>query len=61
MNEVPDVVQIVVPATLIPYLKDCLTAATIDLYGPVPLPGVEDDLPTYLTRPLRFREGNSDA
>lgn len=56
MSDTQDVVQILVPATLIPYLEKCLAAVVVDLYGPVELPGVEDDLPTYLTRPFRFQE-----
>jgi hypothetical protein len=46
-----DVVQVVVPVELIPYLTACLKIRHIELYGPVPLPGAEDELPTYFTRP----------
>ncbi len=50
-TEPMDVVQVVVPVELIPYLTACLKIRHIELYGPVPLPGAEDELPTYFTRP----------
>jgi hypothetical protein len=51
LGEPMDVVQVVVPVGLIPFLTACLKIRHIELYGPVPLPGSEDDLPTYFVRP----------